>query len=53
MVGEGAERFVYVIGQDNKVARTQVKVGIRDRGNLEITQGLRAGQRVVAQASSR
>lgn len=47
VVGQGAERFVFLIGQDNVVKRVPVEIGGRQAGRLEIRKGLRAGQRIV------
>src|SRR3546814_1528459 len=47
VVSEGETRYVFVIGADGKVARTAVKTGTRQNGLVEVTDGLRRGQRVV------
>lgn len=49
VVGQGDQRFVFVIGADSTVKRTEVKTGVRDRGLIEITEGLRPGQKVVGE----
>jgi multidrug efflux pump subunit AcrA (membrane-fusion protein) len=36
-----------VLDTDNKPHRTKVKVGIRDGGDIQITDGLKGGERVV------
>jgi membrane fusion protein (multidrug efflux system) len=47
VVGEGDRRFVYSVAPDATVRRTEVKVGIRSNGRMEILAGLKPGQRVV------
>lgn len=49
VVGEGDQRFVYVVGKDGKVKRTAVKTGLRSAGRIEILEGLKAGQPVVTE----
>jgi len=44
---EGNQSFVYVIKPDSTVIRTAVTLGSRQRGTVEITQGLSAGEKVV------
>jgi membrane fusion protein (multidrug efflux system) len=47
VVGEGENRFVFVVGKDQSARRTQVRTGVRSNGRVEIVQGLKAGDRVV------
>ncbi|MFD1949659.1 efflux RND transporter periplasmic adaptor subunit [Sphingomonas arantia] len=49
VVGEGEERYVFVIDAGGNARRTPVKTGIRRDGMIEILSGLRAGQRVVGE----
>lgn len=49
VVGQGADRFVFLIGDDNVVKRVPVKVGIRDHGMIEIVDGLKLGQKIVGE----
>lgn len=49
VVGEGDARFVYVVGEDGKARRTQVRTGVRSNGRVEILEGLQPGQRVVTE----
>jgi membrane fusion protein (multidrug efflux system) len=49
VVGEGDQRFVYVVGRDGKAKRTPVKTGLRSAGRIEIVEGLEAGQAVVTE----
>ena len=49
VIGEGDERFVYVVGEDGVARRREVRTGIRSDGRVEIVDGLRPGQRVVTE----
>ncbi|MEA3011329.1 MAG: rane fusion protein multidrug efflux system [Sphingomonadales bacterium] len=49
IVGEGDQRFVYVVGSDGKAKRTPVKTGLRSAGRIEILEGLEPGARVVTE----
>jgi membrane fusion protein (multidrug efflux system) len=49
VVGEGDQRFVYIVGKDGKVKRTPVKTGLRSAGRIEILEGLKAGQPIVTE----
>lgn len=49
VVGQGGDRFVFTIGTDNVVKRTPVKVGVRDKGLIEIVEGLKPGQKIVGE----
>ncbi len=40
---------VMVVGADNVAHQTQVKTGIREGDNVEITSGLQAGERIVTE----
>lgn len=49
VVGEGDQRFVYIVGEDNTAKRAQVRTGVRSDGRIEIIEGLRPGQPVVTE----
>lgn len=49
VIGEGDSRFVYVVGEDGKARRTNVRTGIRADGRIEILEGLRPGEKVVTE----
>lgn len=49
VVGEGENRFVYAVGQDATARRVQVRTGMRSGGRVEVLEGLKPGQRVVAE----
>jgi len=44
---EGNQSFVFVVTDSNSVDRTPVRLGTRDSMQVEILEGLKAGQRVV------
>ncbi|WP_264048769.1 efflux RND transporter periplasmic adaptor subunit [Methylobacterium flocculans] len=48
---EGAKASVWVLGADNAVESRRVKTGIIDGGNIEILDGLKAGERVISRGS--
>jgi membrane fusion protein (multidrug efflux system) len=48
IVGDGSDRFVYVVGPDMKAKRTNVVVGLRDGGLVEI-KGLPANARIITE----
>ena len=50
VVGEGERRFVFEVGPDGKVKRTQVTTGARDEGLIEV-KGLK-GDEAIIQAGS-
>jgi len=43
----GAQSFVFRIGADDTAALVPVRLGVRERGRVEIIDGLEAGDRVV------
>lgn len=49
VVGQGSDRFVYVVDGGNVAKRTPVKVGVRREGMVEILEGVRPGQKVVSE----
>lgn len=49
VIGEGENRFVYVVDEQGKARRTQVRSGGRANGRVEILEGLRPGQRVITE----
>ena len=49
VVGEGDARFVFVLGEGNRVHRTGVRTGVRQGGRVEILEGLQPGARVVTE----
>ncbi|MEE4219374.1 MAG: efflux RND transporter periplasmic adaptor subunit [Xanthomonadales bacterium] len=51
IVPERSKQFVYVVGQGNVVERREVRTGRRRPGEVEIAQGLEAGERVVTEGT--
>jgi len=49
VIGEGDQRFVYVVDGEGKARRRPVRTGVRMGGRIEILQGLRPGQPVVTE----
>lgn len=47
LVQVGSQSFVYRIGEQNVVKQTGVTVGARRRGEIEVVEGLAAGDRIV------
>jgi membrane fusion protein (multidrug efflux system) len=50
VIAEGSKTFVYVVDQTrqpNVAAKTEVTLGTRERGNVEVTAGLQTGDLVV------
>ena len=45
--------FVYVVGDDNKLALQKTAVGVMQDGMAVVTTGLEAGQRVVTSGAYR
>lgn len=46
LVPEGAEQFVYKI-EDGRAVRVPVKIGVRQRGTVEVVDGLSADEQVI------
>lgn len=49
ILGEGDTRYVYVVGDDRKAKRVNIKTGVRSNGRIEVVEGLRPNQRVVTE----
>jgi len=49
VIGEGEQRFVYVLDGEGRARRRPVRTGVRMGGRIEILQGLRNGERVVTE----
>jgi len=47
----GQQAFLYIVGADDKVAQTPVTIGARRPGFVEITDGAKAGDRVVVEGT--
>jgi len=46
---EGNKKFIYKIIENNMIKKTEVKTGVRNKGNLEILEGLNQGDKIVAE----
>jgi len=46
---EGNKVYIYKIDQNNLAKRTEVKIGIRNEGFLEVKSGLKEGEKIVAE----
>jgi len=46
---EGSKKFIYKIIENNMVKKTEVKTGVRNKGNLEILSGLNEGDKIIAE----
>ena len=46
---EGKNAYVYKVLDDNSVNKTQIEIGIRDKGSVEVISGLKLGDVIVAE----
>ena len=46
---EGEKAFIYTVSKDNIVDKTNIKIGIRQEGSIEILSGLNIGDVIVAE----
>jgi membrane fusion protein (multidrug efflux system) len=53
IIFEDDKKFVYKILDNNQIQKTEVKTGIRKGGNLEITDGLNANDKIVKEGLTR
>jgi membrane fusion protein (multidrug efflux system) len=49
MMVEGSKTYVYKVSKDNIANKTEIKIGIRDDGFIEIISGLNEGETIVAE----
>jgi len=49
MMVEGSKTYVYKVSKDNIANKTEIKIGIRDSGFIEVISGLNEGETVVAE----
>src|SRR3546814_13027962 len=47
VLGDGEDRFVYIVDDKGKAQRTEVRTGARQAGRTEIVDGLSRGQKGV------
>ena len=53
LIQEGSQRYVFVVDEQNRVARRTVEVGLRLEGRVEIIAGLTAGEQVIIEGSQK
>lgn len=53
VVAQGSETYVWVAGEDDRATRRSVSLGQRELGTVEVTSGLREGERVVVRGVQR
>ena len=46
---EGNKAYVYKVSEDNIASRLEIKIGLRDDGNVEVVSGLNSGDIIVAE----
>tara|TARA_Y100000590_G_scaffold85716_1_gene95959 strand:- start:4987 stop:5862 length:876 start_codon:yes stop_codon:yes gene_type:complete len=46
---EGNKKFIYQVIENNLIKKTEIKTGIRYKGNIEILNGLSEGDKVIAE----
>ena len=46
---EGNKKFIYKIIENNMIKKTEIKTGVRNKGNLEVLSGLNGGDKIVAE----
>jgi len=46
---EGEKSYVYKVSKDNVVNKTEIKIGLRKEGNIEVLSGLKIGEIIVAE----
>jgi len=49
MMIEGSKTYVYKVSKDNIANKTEIEIGIRDSGFIEIISGLNEGEAIVAE----
>ena len=49
MTIEGSKTYVYKVSKDNIASKTEIEIGIRDGGYIEIVSGLNEGDNIVAE----
>ena len=49
MMVEGDKTYVYKVSKENIANKTEIKIGIRDGGFIEVITGLNEGDNIVAE----
>jgi len=53
IVPERSRQFVFVVGADNVVERREIRTGRRRPGEVEVLEGLTAGERVITEGTQK
>ena len=51
IVPEQSRQFAFVIGDDDRIEKREIRTGRRRPGEVEVVEGLRAGERVVVEGT--
>ena len=46
---EGNKSYVYKVKEDSTANKTEIKIGLRNKGNVEVISGLVSGDIIVAE----
>jgi len=46
---EGSKKFVYKLIENNMIKKTEIETGVRSVGNLEVLNGLKKGDKIIAE----
>ena len=46
---EGNKAYVFKVSEENIANRTEIKIGLRNDGNVEVVSGLNSGDVIVAE----
>ena len=46
---EGNKKFIYKVVDNNIIKKTEIETGIRNKGNLEVLNGLNGGDKIIAE----
>jgi membrane fusion protein, multidrug efflux system len=46
---EGSKKFVYQIVENNIIKKTEIELGVRSQGNIEVLNGLEEGDKIIAE----
>ena len=46
---EGSKKFIYKMIENNMIKKIEVETGVRNKGNLEILDGLNEGDKIIAE----
>tara|TARA_B100001123_G_C15090035_1_gene939237 strand:+ start:67 stop:939 length:873 start_codon:yes stop_codon:yes gene_type:complete len=46
---EGSKKFVYKVIENNIIKKSEIEIGVRSQGNLEVLNGLKEGDKIIAE----